>query len=71
MGAVAAAIGLALGLALPLTETETELMSEAAGSLRTQIEDAAKETVGSIKETASEILDSAEQGSKTATANRS
>ena len=71
VGAVAAAIGLAVGLALPLTETETELMSETAGSLRTQIEDAAKETVGSIKETASEILDSAEQGSKTATANRS
>ena len=71
VGAVAAAIGLAVGLALPLTETETELLSETAGSIKAQIQDAAKETVGSIKETANELLDSVEQSSsKTAAANR-
>lgn len=72
VGAVAAAIGLAVGLALPLTETETELLGGTAGSIKAQIQDAAKETVGTIKESANELLDSVEQGgSKAATARRS
>lgn len=72
VGAVAAAIGLAVGLALPLTDTESELLGETAGSIKEHIQDAAKETVGTLKETATEFLDSVEQGSsKAATANRS
>ena len=63
VGAVAAAMGLAVGLALPLTDTETEMLGETAGSIKGQLQDAARETVGSIKETANELLDSVGQGS--------
>ncbi|MDI1241094.1 MAG: DUF3618 domain-containing protein [bacterium] len=62
VGAVAAAMGLAVGLALPLTETETELLGETAGSIKDQLQEAARETVGSIKETANELFDSVGQG---------
>ncbi|MEO5859044.1 MAG: DUF3618 domain-containing protein [Pyrinomonadaceae bacterium] len=72
VGAVAAAIGLAVGLALPLTDAENDLLGETAGSIKEHIQDAAKETVGAIKETATEFLDSVDQSSgKAATANRS
>lgn len=57
IGAVSAALGLAVGLALPLTETESELLGETAGSLRDQLEGAAKNTVESVKNSADELLD--------------
>jgi ElaB/YqjD/DUF883 family membrane-anchored ribosome-binding protein/uncharacterized protein YjbJ (UPF0337 family) len=56
IGAVAAAMGLAVGLALPLTETESELLGETAGTLRDQLEDAAKGTVEKIQGSAEEFL---------------
>ena len=61
VGAVAAAMGLTVGLALPLTETENELLGEAAGSIRDRLEEAAKETVTSVKDSASELIENLEQ----------
>jgi ElaB/YqjD/DUF883 family membrane-anchored ribosome-binding protein len=57
VGAVAAAMGLAVGLAIPLTETESELLGDTADSLRGQLENAAKNTVETIKDSADELFD--------------
>ena len=66
VGAVAAALGLAVGLALPLTETENELLGETAGSIRDRLEEVAKETVTSVKDSASELIDNLEQAGNAA-----
>lgn len=64
VGAIAAAMGLAVGLALPLTEAESELLGETAGSLRDRLEGAAKETVGTLKETATDFLEGIESSAE-------
>ena len=62
IGAVAAAMGLAVGLAIPLTETESELLGDTADSIKGRLEDAAKNTVETIKESADELFDKVAAG---------